>query len=210
MLLPPLTHAPTYLLAWALAQAAVLLGALATALARISGHLASLLPNKLGKGPQHCAEAWQTAYGSNKAASLDGVQQMLLHSDKTSFASLYTHREQPGCLGTASDKSAFLQQAGSEYGYGGAIDSLRQDSLARLQNRVYVDHAGAALYAEDQPRDAMQVSTFSCTSPPFGRPSDRSMLASLRLVRHVSVLPTPAPHYMQRPGATPHRRFPQA
>ena len=157
MLLPPLTHAPTYLLAWALAQAAVLLGALATAFARISGHLASQLPNKAEEGPQHCAEAWQTACGGNKAAILGGAQQLLLHSDKTSSASLCRRREQPGGLGTTSNKSAFLQQAGSEYGYGGAIDLLRQDSLARLQNRVYVDHAGAALYAEDQLRDAMQA-----------------------------------------------------
>ena len=157
MLLPPLTHAPTYLLAWALAQAAVLLGSLATAFARMSGHLASLLPIKAEEGLQHCAEAWQTASSGNKAASLDGAQQFLLHSDKTSSASLCRHRKQPGGLGTASDKSAFLEQAGSEYGYGGAIDSLRHDSLARLQNRVYVDHAGAALYAEDQLRDAMQA-----------------------------------------------------
>ena len=157
MLLPPLTHAPTYLLAWALAQAAVLLGALATAFARISGQLASLLPNKAEEGPQHCAEAWQTACDGDKAASLDGAQQLLLQRVKTSSASLCRHREQHGGLGTASNKSAFLQQAGSEYGYGGAIYSLRQHSLARLQNRVYVDHAGAALYAEDQLRDAMQV-----------------------------------------------------
>ncbi len=110
MLLPPLTRAPAYLLAWALAQAAVLLGTLATALARVSGHLASLLPNKAEEGRKHCAEAWQTACGNNKAASLGEAQQVLTHSDKTSFAGSCTRREQPGSLGTASDKTAFIDK----------------------------------------------------------------------------------------------------
>lgn len=156
MLLPPLTRFPAYLLAWALAQAAVLLGALATALARISGHLASLLPAKAVGGQQQCADAWQQAHGDDEAASPDEAQH-LLRGTETLVASSCTSRKQPGSLDTTSDKAAFLQQAGSDYGYGGAIYTLRQDSLARLQDRVYVDHAGAALYAEDQLRRATQV-----------------------------------------------------
>ncbi len=66
-------------------------------------------------------------------------------------------QEQDSGRGTARAKAAFLQQAGDDYGYGGAIDSLRRDSLARLRGRVYVDHAGAALYCEDQLRAAVLV-----------------------------------------------------
>ena len=157
MLLPPLSRAPAYLLAWALAQAAVILGALATALASAAKRLASLTA-KPAERRSSTTHPRQPAAGSC-LRSTDGAAGL---ADNVSLASAARSLEQLAEPGTSAAegkaKAAFLQRGGGDYGYGGAVDALRRDGLARLRGRVYVDHAGAALYSEEQLRAAAQVS----------------------------------------------------
>ena len=157
MLLPPLTRAPAYLLAWALAQAAVILGALASALASAAQRLASLTAKAAGRGSSSTHACLPTA--GDCLACTDGAVGL---AENESLATKARSLEQPANPGTSADdceaEAAFLQRSGSDYGYGGTINTLRRHSLARLRGRVYVDHAGAALYSEEQLRAAAQVS----------------------------------------------------
>ena len=157
MLLPPLTRAPAYVLAWALAQAAVILGALAAALACAAQRLASLRAKAAGRGSSS-THSCQPAAGSC-LTSADGAVGL---ADDVSLATEAQSLEQPAEPGLSASegkaKAAFLQRGGGDYGYGGAIDALRRVGLSRLRGRVYVDHAGAALYSEEQLRAAAQVS----------------------------------------------------
>jgi len=159
MLLPSLSCLPAHVLAWALAQAALLLGAVAVALARLSGSLAAAracpadgrVQSSAGAQPADCSVRADAAGGSAAWPST------ACFGEEPCTGSAAVKQEQDSGRGTARAKAAFLQQAGDDYGYGGAIDSLRRDSLARLRGRVYVDHAGAALYCEDQLRAAVLV-----------------------------------------------------
>ncbi len=159
MLLPSLTCLPAHVLAWALAQAALLLGAVAVALARLSGSLTAAtacpadrrVQGSAGAQPAACSVRADAAGGSAARPST------ACSGKESCTGSAEVEQEQNSSRGTACAKAAFLQQAGDDYGYGGAIDSLRRDSLARLRGRVYVDHAGAALYCEDQLRAAVLV-----------------------------------------------------
>lgn len=166
MLLPPLTRAPAYLLAWALAQAAVILGALATALASAAQRLASLTAKAAGRGSSS-TRSWQPASGS----CLRCTDRAVGLGENVSLASEARSLEQPAEPGMSAGEGkaeAFLQRGGGDYGYGGAIDPLRRDGLARLRGRVYVDHAGAALYSEEQLLAAAQVAV--CPAASHGMP----------------------------------------
>jgi molybdenum cofactor sulfurtransferase len=47
-------------------------------------------------------------------------------------------------------RDAFLGKFGSAYGYGDRVEELSATEFSRLRGRVYVDHAGATLYSEQQ------------------------------------------------------------
>ena len=163
MLLPPLTRVPAYVLAWALAQAAVVLGAVATALACAAKRLASLTAQAAGCGSSS-AHVWQPASDSCSVCTDGAVELGKDVSLATDAPSVLRPADLGAGAGQDETKAAFLQQAGSDYGYDGAVDALRRNGLARLRGRVYVDHAGAALYSEEQLRAATQVSLRACTS----------------------------------------------
>lgn len=52
-----------------------------------------------------------------------------------------------GCRTVESEKQAFLEAGGK---YNAAVDAVRAQEFSRLQNHVYLDAAGAALYSEQQ------------------------------------------------------------
>lgn len=77
-------------------------------------------------------------------------------------------------------KAEFLKQFGADYGYPDAprgIDDMRATEFKRLEGTVYLDHAGATLYSEEQMADVAK----DLTSNVYGNPhsqSDSSMATS--------------------------------
>uniref|UniRef100_M8CED3 Molybdenum cofactor sulfurase n=1 Tax=Aegilops tauschii TaxID=37682 RepID=M8CED3_AEGTA len=66
-------------------------------------------------------------------------------------------------------REEFLEQFGGDYGYPGAprgVDQMRVADFQRLQGTVYLDHAGAALYSEQQMADVVK----DLTSNVYGNP----------------------------------------
>ena len=94
----------------------------------------------------------------------------------------------------AARRAAFMAAEGSAgaYGYGGRIDGMRKREFARLDGTVYLDHAGATLYSEEQMRRfcaRLERSTFGNPHSQHGRPLARdaptlraARLAVLRMV----------------------------
>eukprot|EP00873_Tetraselmis_striata_P027755 jgi/Tetstr1/448019/TSEL_035320.t1 len=70
---------------------------------------------------------------------------------------------------TGRELSAFLNVAGADYGYGGRLDDLRRTQFTRLRGTVYLDHAGAALYSEQQVRDTTAELTATLLSNPHSQ-----------------------------------------
>ncbi|KAL5199302.1 hypothetical protein ABZP36_020505 [Zizania latifolia] len=77
-------------------------------------------------------------------------------------------------------REEFLKQFGGDYGYPDApkgVDEMRATDFKRLEEMVYLDHAGATLYSEAQMADVLK----DLTSNVYGNPhsqSDSSMAAS--------------------------------
>ncbi|KAK9275964.1 hypothetical protein L1049_023239 [Liquidambar formosana] len=71
------------------------------------------------------------------------------------------------------DKEAFLKEFGEDYGYPNApknIDDIRATEFKRLDELVYLDHAGATLYSESQ-----MVAVFKdLTTTVYGNPHSQS------------------------------------
>ncbi|WJX49485.1 Molybdenum cofactor sulfurase [Trifolium repens] len=84
----------------------------------------------------------------------------------------------------ATAKEQFLQQFGEHYGYPNApktIDQIRATEFNRLQDLVYLDHAGATLYSELQMESVFK----DLTSNVYGNPHSQSdsSSATLEIVR---------------------------
>ncbi|XP_045829507.1 molybdenum cofactor sulfurase isoform X2 [Trifolium pratense] len=84
----------------------------------------------------------------------------------------------------ATAKEQFLQQFGEHYGYPNApktIDQIRATEFNRLQDLVYLDHAGATLYSELQMESVFK----DLTNNVYGNPHSQSdsSSATLEIVR---------------------------
>ncbi|XP_042007194.1 molybdenum cofactor sulfurase-like isoform X2 [Salvia splendens] len=71
------------------------------------------------------------------------------------------------------DKERFLKEFGGDYGYPNAphnIDQIRANDFKRLNDVVYLDHAGATLYSESQMQDVFM----DLSSTLYGNPHSQS------------------------------------
>ncbi|XP_057765284.1 molybdenum cofactor sulfurase [Salvia miltiorrhiza] len=76
-------------------------------------------------------------------------------------------------MGGEPDKERFLKEFGRDYGYPNAphnIDDIRANDFKRLNDVVYLDHAGATLYSESQ----MQGIFKDLSSTLYGNPHSQS------------------------------------
>ncbi|XP_049413615.1 molybdenum cofactor sulfurase isoform X2 [Solanum stenotomum] len=76
-------------------------------------------------------------------------------------------------MNTESEKDQFLKEFGSDYGYANApknIDEIRATEFKRLNDTVYLDHAGATLYSEAQ----MEAVFKDLNSTVYGNPHSQS------------------------------------
>ncbi|KAL3333767.1 hypothetical protein AABB24_033701 [Solanum stoloniferum] len=76
-------------------------------------------------------------------------------------------------MNTESEKEQFLKEFGSDYGYANApknIDEIRATEFKRLNDTVYLDHAGATLYSESQ----MEAVFKDLNSTVYGNPHSQS------------------------------------
>jgi len=82
-----------------------------------------------------------------------------------------------------TSKREFIEKYGSQYGYEGAIDELREREFARLKDIVFLDHAGTGLYAESQMRKCFD----NWNSSVFGNPHsvNPSSLQSAKAIAEV-------------------------
>ncbi|GJN39087.1 hypothetical protein PR202_gb28183 [Eleusine coracana subsp. coracana] len=77
-------------------------------------------------------------------------------------------------------KAEFLEQFGADYGYPNAprgIDEMRSTEFKRLEGTVYLDHAGATLYSEEQMADVAKDLTANVYGNPHSQ-SDSSVATS--------------------------------
>ncbi|KAL8126629.1 hypothetical protein AgCh_013760 [Apium graveolens] len=78
---------------------------------------------------------------------------------------------------TDVEKAQFLEEFGDDYGYPNApknIDEIRATEFHRLQELVYLDHAGATLYSESQ----LEAVFKSLNSTVYGNPHTQSNVSS--------------------------------
>ncbi|CAG8606798.1 15196_t:CDS:10, partial [Racocetra persica] len=94
-----------------------------------------------------------------------------------------------------TEKSEFLKEFSSQYGYNGKIDSIRENEYPQLKGSVYLDHSGATAYA----KNVLDSFTNDLTNNLFGNPhsynpssqltSQRVELIRARILRHFNANP---------------------
>ena len=132
------------LLAWLLGKASRVLAAASAALGSIARHLGVSVElhstpcqdgARLLKGTRHVAVS-----GSEEPAAIPNQAAECTKPDRAAQKA----------------RAEFLRAAGPAYGYHGMGEALARE-FSRLGDKVYVDHAGATLYSQQQLREAHEV-----------------------------------------------------
>ncbi|KAL0353416.1 UNVERIFIED_CONTAM: Molybdenum cofactor sulfurase [Sesamum angustifolium] len=96
------------------------------------------------------------------------------------------------------EKERFLMEFGQDYGYPNApknVDEIRATEFKRLNDIVYLDHAGATLYSESQMEDVFK----DLNSTLYGNPRLRFDLGLVNAIKEDSYeMPRPTPSHSGR------------